>query len=288
MGKTGSDPWAVTPRSLERQLGLLRWLGYHTLTLSELVRAFETGEPTGKAVVLTFDDGYRDTVTTAAPILDRYRCRATVFVVTGRVGQTAAWTATDGESPARLATWEEIRSLRDRGWEVGHHSATHADLPTLGAERLAAEVGGGLRRLEREIGSPVESIAYPWGRHSPAVLAAAAAAGARAAVGATRGATATAWSSRLALPRCVVRRDDTLLDVFLIVTFGYRLTSVPRFLLRRATRAWSLARGGAHRVVDGGFGSRREVEPAAGAIPASHRDDPAAPRTPTTKFEAIR
>jgi O-antigen ligase/peptidoglycan/xylan/chitin deacetylase (PgdA/CDA1 family) len=232
-----SDPWSVTQRSLERQIRLLQRLGYRSLTLRELVEAFEAGKPTGKAVVLTFDDAYRDTITIAAPILDRHRFRATVFVVTDLVGKTAPWTATDNDPAARLATWEEIRSLRDRGWEVGHHSATHPDLTTLGDERLATEVGRGLRTLEREMGSPVESIAYPWGRHSPAVLAAAAASGARAAVGATRTSIATVRSLRFAIPRCVVRRDDTLLDVFLIVTTGYRLKSGPRFLLRWAARA---------------------------------------------------
>src|SRR5205823_6263731 len=53
--------------------------------LRELVDAVEAGRSLpARTVVLTFDDGYRNFLTVALPLLCQYRIPATLFVVTGR------------------------------------------------------------------------------------------------------------------------------------------------------------------------------------------------------------
>lgn len=216
--------YEVSARTLERQLGLARRLGYRTLTLSELIDAFERGARTRRALVVTFDDGYRDTVTVAAPILDSLGFHATVFVVPELVGKTAAWHAGVGEA-APLATWDELGALRDRGWEVGLHSATHADLTTLSNGALTFELLDATRSLEEAIGVRPRTLAYPYGRWSPKVAEVVRRAGYRAAVAITRGSMASRSSPRFALPRSSIRRTEGVLDFLALLTVGYRVTS---------------------------------------------------------------
>lgn len=73
--------WAVRPSAFERQMRLLAKLGYQGISLAELLDRFAAGRPADKAIAITFDDGYRDTVEVAAPILARLGFTATVYVV---------------------------------------------------------------------------------------------------------------------------------------------------------------------------------------------------------------
>ena len=86
-GRAGTE-FCVRPGVLARQLQFLQRQGYRSMTLNEVVEAFEAGTPLEKVVVLTFDDGYRDNVTTAAPLLRAHGFRATLFVVNELVGRS--------------------------------------------------------------------------------------------------------------------------------------------------------------------------------------------------------
>jgi peptidoglycan/xylan/chitin deacetylase (PgdA/CDA1 family) len=59
---------------------------YAVFTVEELVERSQRGTLPRNALAITFDDGYRDNLTHAAPILARYGLAATVFLVTGAIG----------------------------------------------------------------------------------------------------------------------------------------------------------------------------------------------------------
>lgn len=59
---------------------------HELISLSALVRCFEENrEPPARSAVLTFDDGFRDNLEQAMPVLERHRAPATVFLVTGSI-----------------------------------------------------------------------------------------------------------------------------------------------------------------------------------------------------------
>ncbi len=57
---------------------------FHALALPEAMAHLESGEPLPQnSFIVTFDDGFSDTWTTALPILEQYAIPATAYVTTG-------------------------------------------------------------------------------------------------------------------------------------------------------------------------------------------------------------
>ena len=52
-------------------------------------------------------------------------------------------------------TWQELRGLRDEGWEIGSHTRTHPRLAQLGDDALGAELGDRGSGSRRSSASPV-------------------------------------------------------------------------------------------------------------------------------------
>jgi len=94
-----------------------------------------------------------------------------------------AWSpAIEAEHADRLImTAAQVRALAAAGMSVQSHTRTHRVLDTLDDAALRDELLGARLDLERELGRPVEAIAYPVGRRiqQPRVRAAIAAAGYR-------------------------------------------------------------------------------------------------------------
>lgn len=204
VGDPHDDPHVVvvSPARLRRQLRLLRALGLRGVSLRELYAAQDAGAGAG-LVGLSFDDGYRDFLTEAVPLLEEHGCTATVFMVVGGLGGSNAWD-TGPERP--LMTAEELREVARRGHEVASHGMTHADVRGLPAEALAREAVESRGALEALLGEPVTGFCYPYGHTDPAALAAVEAAG--YAYGAGVGQPAT--RSRYDTPRAFVGEADGL------------------------------------------------------------------------------
>lgn len=65
---------------------------YRILSLPEMVRELSDPRPSGHAVVVTFDDGYRTTYTEAFPVLQKYSIPATVYLIAGAIeNNLIAW-----------------------------------------------------------------------------------------------------------------------------------------------------------------------------------------------------
>lgn len=129
----------VPRESFARQM---RWLKDNTVrTLGqEELRRFLAGEPLAHpAVMITFDDGFRDLYTFAWPLLRQLDLKATVFVINDRIRPDNE-PGDDGEILAHQAhrnfllhqdrrPWLsclELKEMLEEGsFEVGSHSATH-------------------------------------------------------------------------------------------------------------------------------------------------------------------
>jgi len=155
--------YRVTPEAFEAQLRYLCEAGFHSVRLDDWRAAMEVRRPLpGRAIHITFDDGYRDFLTNAWPLLEHYGFSATVFLVADRIGQSSSWDRGYGaEFP--LLGWSEIHQLAGEGVEFGSHSASHPFLTALALEDLVREGAHSRALLECGLGVPVRAFAYPYG-----------------------------------------------------------------------------------------------------------------------------
>ncbi len=161
----------------EAQLAYLRSAGYTSATLDEWRRAMQAKRPLpGRRVLLTFDDGYRDFLQNAWPLLKKYGFEATVFLPTDLIGRASEWDRAFGE-PAPLMTWDEILQLDREGVQFGAHTVSHPLLTSLSPDALAAELLRSRAVLQEYLGERVVSVAYPFGDHDAVVCTVAATCG---------------------------------------------------------------------------------------------------------------
>jgi peptidoglycan/xylan/chitin deacetylase (PgdA/CDA1 family) len=181
------ERFVVPIGTFERQMAWLARLRFNVLRLEEAVTRLAAGEALPRrAVSLTFDDGTRDLLTRALPVLERYGFPATAFVVTHAMGGTVTWTERPGIAGQPVLTWEETRELGSLV-TLQPHTRTHPSLVKLADEQLAAELRGSREDLEARTGAPHALFAYPYGDFDERVAAAVANAGYTAAVTVRRG-----------------------------------------------------------------------------------------------------
>jgi peptidoglycan/xylan/chitin deacetylase (PgdA/CDA1 family) len=87
VARASSDPQllCVTPEHFAEHTALIAE-SYEPVPLRDLVAALRAGEPSPRAVAITFDDGYADNLCEAKPVLESSGVPATVFVVSGWIG----------------------------------------------------------------------------------------------------------------------------------------------------------------------------------------------------------
>jgi predicted ATP-grasp superfamily ATP-dependent carboligase/peptidoglycan/xylan/chitin deacetylase (PgdA/CDA1 family) len=137
---------------------------FTVVSLTELLDRLAAGRPVAGCAVITFDDGYRDNAGVVADELARRGLPACFFVATDLIGSTVvpSWDAACGVRTEWM-DWDAVRGLRARGFEVGAHTLTHADLGRVNGDVAAREIGGSGARLGRELGERVRLFSYPFG-----------------------------------------------------------------------------------------------------------------------------
>jgi len=187
----------VTASTFERHCQLIA-AHCHPISLAELRTARRgTRALPPRAVLVTFDDGYRAVLDLALPVLERYNVPAVVFgcsgpimrgthfwfdsifraagpyaVLEARSAPAAEWTelVNANQSPAspsdrhRPLTVDELKRLAANPLiEIGGHTLTHPTLALMPHEVQEREVAGCRRALEQLVGSPIDAFAYPYG-----------------------------------------------------------------------------------------------------------------------------
>ncbi len=143
----------VRPEQFREQM---EWLAKEKCVIP-LDAALEAEE----SVVITFDDGYRDNLVNAAPVLHALGLPATVFIVAGRVGGILDHDTPDPSN--KLMNWPDIKQWLEGGFNIGCHSMTHRRLSQISEEEQRGEIIDSARLLREQISRPVEAFAYPFG-----------------------------------------------------------------------------------------------------------------------------
>lgn len=161
---------STPPSVFRRQMESLHARGFGAIRLPDLLEAWSTGGPLpARPIVLTFDDGFRNLLEHAAPVLTDLGFGATVFAVAGHCGGRNDWPGQPRGLPLLpLLSWPELRSLAGEGFEVGSHGLRHLPLDRLSGPEAEDEIAGSKQRLEDGLGRAVRVFAYPFGLADPA------------------------------------------------------------------------------------------------------------------------
>lgn len=159
------NPLTVPVSVFDEQMALLRELGYQVVGLDAVLEHYVNGVPLPpRAVLITFDDGYRDNLENALPVLRRYGYEAVLFVPIGYL---------DGSQPLpheerlvrrgvvnRTLDPDELAELERGGVRVESHGISHRALADLEIEEAAREIVVSKLRLEERLGRTVRAFAY--------------------------------------------------------------------------------------------------------------------------------
>ncbi len=204
------DPYSAPVHTFRQQISWLYEHGFEVVPLSFLVRETQRRSYWNlrKKVAITFDDGYKDFLDNALPILLVHRAPATVFLVTDLLGGSASWNGNESGTHALLMSEDEVRRIKAQGISLGSHTATHANLPLLNHEEMVRQLRDSHDRLTL-LGETFCAFSYPWGQWSNEVVDAVKDSGYECALAVGEQTRLTADNMYL-LPRLTITRDMDL------------------------------------------------------------------------------
>jgi peptidoglycan/xylan/chitin deacetylase (PgdA/CDA1 family) len=221
----------LDPARFRGQIRMFVAAGFEFVTVAELARRADGGVPPPGLAAVSFDDGLRNNLTTALPILNTFDVPATVYVPSGWIGRRNPWIAAGAGN--ETVSKDELRQLASAGWEIGSHTVDHADLATLDYAGCRDQIERDRIALQTIVRKPVETLAYPYGRYAEAAIAAAKDAGLRAAVTTGSG----SWEP-FELTRAMMGAADPFAVSMLKITDRYEpmLRTPPLPLVRAASK----------------------------------------------------
>jgi peptidoglycan/xylan/chitin deacetylase (PgdA/CDA1 family) len=161
-------PMAVPPDRFAQQMELLATGPYMVVTEDDLHTMLARGVPLpARAVLVTFDDGYANTVSTALPLLDQFALPAMMAVCGGYLA---------GDRPRHvrhpvqeMADLDQVRQWAASGRAVAAHSYTHQRLTAVSDLTLLWQTAGDREVLTELLGRSPRTFAYPYGAYDARV-----------------------------------------------------------------------------------------------------------------------
>lgn len=159
------NPVTVPTTVFAEQMSHLRELGYVVVGLDAVLDHYVEGTPLPEgAVLITFDDGYRDNLENALPALEAHGYPAVLFAPVGYVGERFPLPHDEHLAERGIVNptldWGELRELESAGVRVESHGISHRPLAELEVDEAAREIAISKLRLEDRLGRPVRAFAY--------------------------------------------------------------------------------------------------------------------------------
>lgn len=129
------DLLTVTTEQLESQFKAINKEGYNCVSVNEIINHITNGAPLKEnAILLTFDDGYKNNLTVLYPLLKKYELRAVIFLVPGYTELA------NSNKSGEYLTLEDIRSMDPQTIEYGLHTFNHESYNTLDLTAIEGDI----------------------------------------------------------------------------------------------------------------------------------------------------
>jgi peptidoglycan/xylan/chitin deacetylase (PgdA/CDA1 family) len=159
-----SSTWFYIPESIFE--GFLRWLqgsSWQVIDAEAFLRGLDFPDSLPeRAVLLTFDDGYRSMRHIALPLLRSFGFPSVLFVPVSYVGSTNGFDA-DVEPEEPICDWGDLEELQCGKVSIQSHGVTHRRLSMLDNVQLRVEVEYSKTTIESRLGRAVKIFSFPYG-----------------------------------------------------------------------------------------------------------------------------
>lgn len=139
---------SIPLEQFSKQMIYLHENNYQTISLDDLFM-----DDNENNIVLTFDDGYHDIYENAFPIMKKYNYTGTIFIITNYIGED------------RYLDLNEIRELKQAGWQIESHTLSHPNLANISQEEEKNQISESKRIIEESVGNVVTFLSYPAGKY---------------------------------------------------------------------------------------------------------------------------
>ncbi len=165
------NPTTVPTAVFAEQMELLGELGYSVVSLAQVRDHYLEGTPLPEgAVLITFDDGYRDNLENALPVLQRHGYPAVLFVPIGFLDDRRPLPHEEALRVLGVVNetidWGELAELEAGGIRIESHGIGHRPVSELEPGEALREIAVSKLRLEERLGRRVDAFAFVKGSHA--------------------------------------------------------------------------------------------------------------------------
>jgi peptidoglycan/xylan/chitin deacetylase (PgdA/CDA1 family) len=156
----GGSPMIIASTKFREQMQAIKDSGIPVIPLSDVL-AWRKGLKNipEESIVITMDDGWEGVYTYAYPVLKEFGFPFTAYLYKKYVN-----------IGGRSLSWDQIREMMKHGCEIGSHSVSHESLRMKKGRKeeehqlwLLGELKDSKEFLEKNLGVPITSFAYPFG-----------------------------------------------------------------------------------------------------------------------------
>ncbi|HMK56113.1 MAG TPA: polysaccharide deacetylase family protein [Dissulfurispiraceae bacterium] len=176
-GPVAADSMTTTTSVFRAHIEYLMSNGYTVIPLRQLVNYYlhKGPAPAAKSVVITVDDGHKTVYTDMLPIVKKYRIPVTLFIYPSAISNASY-----------AMTWDQLRELQKTGlFDMQGHTYWHPNFkherrkssPSEYEKTVDMQLNKSKTRLERELGTRIDMLAWPFGIFDDYLLARASQAG---------------------------------------------------------------------------------------------------------------
>lgn len=151
IAEKSTEDLTVSLKNLEEQCKYLKRKRFTSKFFSEL------NIPSRRSIIITFDDGYKNNEIYLPELLEKYNLKATIFIPTEFIQK--------GYSTHTMMSFEEIRCLNPKYFEIGLHSHSHQNFRTVSADFIENDLTKNMQILDQENIQYAKVLAYPYGKY---------------------------------------------------------------------------------------------------------------------------
>ena len=158
-------PISLNLEEFEKQLVFFKKNNFQSIHCNEIKNTSK------KKFIITFDDGYKDLITNALPLLKKYNFKATCLIISNLIGKRNIWDEfNENIKDKELMNLSDINYWLKNGMKIGSHSKNHKKLTKLDEKEKIDEIINSKNELESLTGTTIDSFCYPYGLYNENVV----------------------------------------------------------------------------------------------------------------------